>query len=96
MSPSGSVSIPPVSSTTVSGGDNITITCTAQGGPGNTFAWIHSGNTINNGGRFIIESSTLTVTDVIGADFGTYTCMASNLAGSGTATASITSMHSTI
>uniref|UniRef100_A0A1X7TSP2 Ig-like domain-containing protein n=1 Tax=Amphimedon queenslandica TaxID=400682 RepID=A0A1X7TSP2_AMPQE len=78
-----------VSSTTVSGGDNVTFTCSAEGGPDNIFTWTHSiMGQISDGGRFIIEStffSRLTVTDVIGADFGTYTCMVMNLAGSGNA-----------
>uniref|UniRef100_A0A1X7SUG8 Ig-like domain-containing protein n=1 Tax=Amphimedon queenslandica TaxID=400682 RepID=A0A1X7SUG8_AMPQE len=91
VNPSGSIMVS-VSGATVSGGDNVTFTCTAGGGPGNTFAWRHNANQISDGGRFIIEStssSTLTVTDVIGADFGTYTCQALNLAGSGTATSGI-------
>ena len=96
MSPSGSITLSP-SSTTASGGDNVTFTCTAQGGPGNTFAWTHNMNPISDGGRFIIEStsssSILTVTDVIGGDFGTYLCQASNLAGSDSAFSIITSMH---
>ncbi|XP_019859986.1 PREDICTED: hemicentin-1-like, partial [Amphimedon queenslandica] len=92
VNPSGSIMVS-VSSATVSGGDNVTFTCTAGGGPGNTFAWRHNAIAISDGGRFIIEStsfSTLTVTDVIGADFGTYVCEVSNLAGSGTATSRIT------
>ncbi|XP_019861680.1 PREDICTED: hemicentin-1-like, partial [Amphimedon queenslandica] len=92
VSPAGSVMIFPFSAT-VSGGTNVTFTCSAGGGPGNTFAWRHNANEISDGGRFIIEStssSTLTVTDVIGADFGTYICQVSNLAGSDTATSRIT------
>ena len=96
MTPSGSVLLSP-RRTTASGGDNVTFTCNAQGGPGNTFAWRHNMNAITPGGRFIIEStsssSMLTVTDVIGGDFGTYICQVSNLAGSGSATSMITSMH---
>ena len=97
MSPSGSIILFLVSSATASGGDNVTFTCIAQGGPGNTFAWRHNMNAITPGGRFIIEStsssSMLTVTNVIGGDFGAYICQVSNLAGSGSATSMITSMH---
>ena len=99
MSPSSGVMLSP-SSTTASGGDNVTLTCSALGGPGNTFAWTHNNNAITDGGRFIIEStsssSMLTVTDVIGGDFGIFACQASNLAGSGSATSVLTSMHSKI
>uniref|UniRef100_A0A1X7T947 Ig-like domain-containing protein n=1 Tax=Amphimedon queenslandica TaxID=400682 RepID=A0A1X7T947_AMPQE len=92
VNPLGSVMIS-VSSATVSGGDNVTFTCTAGGGPGNTFSWLDSMNVLTDGGRFIIvesSSSTLTITDVIGADFGRYFCQVSNLAGSGTVFTSIT------
>uniref|UniRef100_A0A1X7SFS9 Ig-like domain-containing protein n=1 Tax=Amphimedon queenslandica TaxID=400682 RepID=A0A1X7SFS9_AMPQE len=93
VSPAGIVSVSPFSAT-VSGGDNVTLTCSAGGGPNNIFTWAHANiGQISDGGRFIIEStssSTLTITDVIGADFGAYTCQVSNLAGSSSATSEIT------
>jgi hemicentin len=76
----GSVSISPFSGN-VNQGDNHTLTCTAQGGPNNTFTWMH-------GGQSIASGNMLTVTNLTVG--GSYKCVVSNEAGEGEATRALT------
>ena len=76
----GSVSITPFSGN-VNQGDNHTLTCTAQGGPNNTFTWMREGQSIASG-------NTLTVTNLtIGVS---YMCVVRNEAGEGEASRALT------
>ena len=60
-------------------GDNVTLTCSALGGPGNTLYIQKDGNNLTN-------TSTLQLTDISAPDDGgVYTCVAINAAGSGSA-----------
>ena len=76
MSPEGSVTASPnVSSSFL--GDTQTFTCSAMGGPGNTFLWtrLSDGVTVGN-------MSSLTVSVEGAGDSGMYRCEVTNLAGS--------------
>ena len=61
-------------------GDNVTLNCSAQGGPGNTYQWQRSGTDLDNE-----TMQTLTITQISATDGGEYTCVVSNAAGSGSA-----------
>ena len=57
VSPDGSISVDPLSQT-VKNGENASFTCSANGGPNNTFAWIRSNNSnILNDNSFQTEMS---------------------------------------
>lgn len=58
-------------------GDNITLTCSSQGGPNNTYQWMKSELVLENE----IEA-TLNLYDITAVDGGSYTCTVSNIAGS--------------
>ena len=58
--------------------DNVTFTCGAMGGPGNSFQWSHNGQDLSGE-----TTSTLTLTNISASDDGNYTCTVSNSAGSG-------------
>ena len=57
-------------------GNNVTFTCTAQGGPNNMFQWQKDGQEL-----FGESQSTLTLTTVNATDGGLYTCAVTNAAG---------------
>ena len=57
-------------------GSNVTFTCSAQGGPDNTFQWMKDGNILVNE-----TQQTLTITDITASNGGEYTCTVSNSAG---------------
>ena len=76
VSPEGAITISP-SNTTVSTGDNSTLTCSALGGPNNMFAWLHEGMEINE------TTTTLTITGITVDEGGDYMCIVTNAAGSG-------------
>ena len=65
-------------------GENVTLTCLAEGGPGNSYQWQRGGEDLENE-----TSETLTLTNVNITDGDDYTCIASNSAGSGNATATL-------
>ena len=65
-------------------GENVTLTCLAEGGPGNQYQWQRGGENLENE-----TSETLTLTYVNIADGDDYTCITSNSAGSGNATATL-------
>ena len=61
----------------LSRGDNVTLTCSARGGPDNVFQWQKNG--IDLPGE---NHTTLQLTDIDATDGGEYTCVVSNAAGS--------------
>ncbi len=81
MSPAGSVKVFPENEI-FDYGDNVTLSCTAEGGPGNVFWWIDINGTIFPGHR-------LTLTSINASRGGEYTCVASNGAGSGSETTTV-------
>ena len=76
MSPSRTVSITP-QNTTVSIGDNVTLTCSALGGPNNAFEWEHEGESIN------VTTASLLISDISVSEGGDYRCRVTNDAGEG-------------
>ena len=65
-------------------GENVTLTCLAEGGPGNSYQWQRGGENLENE-----TSENLTLANVNIDDGDDYTCITSNLAGSGNATATL-------
>lgn len=82
MSPAGSVAVTP-QRTTVSVGDDVTLTCSARGGPNNTFAWEHEAMPIN------VTTASLTISNISVSEGGNYTCIVNNTAGNGRFTATV-------
>ena len=72
-----------LSNTTVGVGDEVTLTCSAQGGPNNTFTWEHEGTLLN------VTDTSFTISNITISDGGEYTCIARNVAGSGRASATL-------
>ena len=72
VSPRGSVSIMPTAALAVSG-DMRTFTCTADGGPNNTFEWLFKDSVVFTGSVYTVTADEST--------FGMYTCQVSNGAG---------------
>lgn len=64
-------------------GDDVTLTCSAQGGPDNTFEWQHEGIPIN------VTTASLTIPNISVSEGGDYMCTVSNTAGSGRFTATV-------
>ena len=64
-------------------GSSESLTCTAQGGPDNTFQWTLQGQVVSN-------SFQLQFPSITGSDGGDYTCTVTNAAGSGSIIATIT------
>ena len=81
VSPEGGVSITP-DNTTLDDSDSVTLNCTTEGGPANTFQWSFDGEELENE-----TLSNLTLSSVIAEDGGAYTCSVTNPAGSGSFTA---------
>lgn len=79
VSPEGTVSVTP-NYTIVEVGDSVMFTCSAQGGPNNTFQWEHNNSILSTSAAITIENVTV-------ADGGDYICTVSNAAGMDTATA---------
>ena len=61
---------------TVNFGDNVTLTCSARGGPDNVFQWQRDGMNVTGG-----QQSTLELNSVSATGGGVYTCVVSNAAG---------------
>ena len=61
-------------------GDDVTLTCFSMGGPELLYQWQYNGNDLE-GERF----STLILSNVTASHGGEYTCVVSNIAGSGSA-----------
>ena len=81
VSPEGSVVVSPEMEIAVVGG-TVTFTCSAQGGPDNTYQW-------QNGGQDLMNETdtTLTVSTISAMNGGSYTCVVRNAAGNDSATA---------
>ena len=88
VSPDDSVSVNP-SVLLVNQTDNVTFTCGAMGGPGNSFQWSCNGQDLSGE-----TTSTLTLTNISASDDGNYTCTVSNSAGSGSDVAMLIGMYS--
>ena len=87
VSPQNGVSVVPVG-VVYNEGDNVTFLCSAKGGPGNYLQWLKNGEDVSN----IIDNSenNLTLTDItVSGDGAVYTCVASNVAGTGIASVSL-------
>ena len=68
-------------------GDNVTFSCSAEGGPQNTLQWLKDGKDF---GSIICGSeNNLTLTSITIDDGAVYTCEASNAAGTGSASVSL-------
>ena len=87
VSPVGSVIVDSMQQT-VNNGSSISFTCSADGGPGNTFQWMREGNsvTLSSGGDVDISTnsthSVLTISNVNATEHGGgYRCVVSNAAG---------------
>ena len=81
MSPEGSVAVSPEMEIAVVG-ETVTFTCSAQGGPDNTYQWQNDGEDMMNE-----TDTTLTVSNITAMNGGSYTCVVSNAAGNDSATA---------
>ena len=69
-------------------GDNMTFSCTSLGGPDNSIQWLKDGESF--GQRINESSSGLELTDIsVTEDGAIYTCVASNAAGTGSASVSL-------
>ena len=67
-------------------GDNVTLSCNAEGNPVPTISWIRSGSHIDTSGnssriRFSEDKKQLTITNVNRTDSGEYRCVANNSLG---------------
>ena len=65
--------------------DSVNLTCSSEGGPGNTFQWAFNGSNIQSEVSSNLHLSFITAND----DGGAYTCVVSNAAGSGSSTTSV-------
>ena len=81
VSPEGSVEILPLNVTKF--GDNVTLICSASGGPEISFLWDMNGENIVGNDR------TLNLVDIDASYGGDYTCIVSNTAGTDSATATL-------
>jgi len=81
VSPENTVAVSPEMEIAVVGG-TVTFTCSAQGGPDNTYQW-------QNGEQDLMNETdtTLTVSNISAMNGGNYTCVVSNTAGNDSATA---------
>ena len=81
VSPEGSVAVSPEMVIADIGG-TVTFTCSAQGGPNNTYQWQNDGSDLMN------ETDTaLIISNITAMNGGSYTCVVSNAAGNDSATA---------
>ena len=81
MSPEGSVAVSPEMMIADIGG-TVTFTCSAQGGPDNTYQWQNDGRNLVNE-----TDTTLIVSNITAMNGGNYTCVVRNAAGNDSATA---------
>ena len=81
MSPEGSVAVSPEMVIADVGG-TVTFTCSAQGGPDNTYQWQNDGEDLMNE-----TDANLIVSNISSMNGGNYTCVVSNAAGNDSATA---------
>ena len=81
MSPEGSVVISPLDIVTTFG-DNVTLTCTAMGGPNITFLWEKNGTTVG-------YDSVLNLAAIDVSYGGDYSCSVGNAAGTDTVSTTV-------
>ena len=81
VSPESSIKVSPLNMVSIQG-NNITLICTAFGGPDNFFQWEMNGNIIGN-------DSIREVMDIDASSGGSYTCTVSNAAGSDSASTTL-------
>ena len=86
VSPEGGVSVTPVG-VVYDEGDTVTFLCSAEGGPGNTLQWLKDGEPFS--GIISGSENNLTLTNITIDDGAVYTCVASNAAGTGSASVSL-------
>ena len=79
MSPDDSASVSALD-TIFNRGDNVTLNCSAQGGPGNTYQWQRNGMDLDSE-----TAQTLAISQINATDGGEYTCVVSNAAGNDSA-----------
>ena len=72
----GEVMLNVTPSNILSRGANVTLTCSARGGPDNVFQWQKNGADLPEE-----DQTTLQLTDIDATDGGEYTCVVSNAAG---------------
>ena len=82
VSPEGNVSVSPQGQVT-SKGDNITLNCSAPGGPNNSYSWEKNGVPISQ------NESILPLMDIDASSGGNYTCTVSNTAGNDSASTTL-------
>ena len=68
-------------------GDNVTFSCSAEGGPENTLQWLKDDKDF--GSDISGSENNLTLTNITIDDGAVYTCEASNAAGTGSASVSL-------
>ena len=87
---------PPVLTTTLQTihaalGDSVSLTCTSEGSPPDTFTWIKDGVQLQNNintisvtytGSAAVFQSTYSISNFSSSDIGTYTCTVTNPIGS--------------
>ena len=102
MSPEGSISVSPLNMV-FNGGDNVTLNCSAQGGPDNTYQWQQRRSNLDDesfpnpmyqwqhdGVDLMNETSNiLTIDNIDAVNGGNYTCVVSNAAGNDSATSTL-------
>ena len=81
VSPEGSVAVSPEMEIADIGG-TVTFSCSAQGGPDNTYRWQNNGRDLMNE-----TDTTLIVSNIAAMSGGSYTCEVINAAGNDSATA---------
>jgi len=71
---------------TKSEGENVTLSCKADGNPVPTISWTRNGSPVDESGRisFSEDKKQLTITNVSRTDSGEYQCVASNSLGNDT------------
>ena len=70
--------------------DTHVFTCSAQGGPDNTFQWFFNGSAATNGQNSSSPTqSNYTINNVSASDGGQYTCVVSNAAGNSSETTTL-------
>ena len=83
VSPEGGVSVQPAT-VVIEPQGSVTFNCSVQGGPNISYQWQRNGASLPNE-----MSDILTIVNASAASGGNYTCIASNVAGSDRATASL-------